>query len=117
MFGKFAPTSNKVSNGTTLGILGTLISAALVYFIPAWHSGIPSVWQMVIAGGIGALGYFGGGWMSTHKATMSEIQAAVTDAEALMKLLPPHMIQLGPATSTDIISSHPLPPAPPAATP
>ena len=86
--GKNSTISNKVSNGSAVGILSTLISAAVVYFVPSWQSGIPTFWQMVIAGGAGAIGYFGGGWLSTHKATVSEVQTAIGEAETLLSLIP-----------------------------
>jgi hypothetical protein len=81
-----APVSNKVSNGTTIGLATGLIAAALQYFIPAWHSGIPQIAQLLITAGIGAIGYFGGGWASKHQATVSEIGAAIRDAEAILSL-------------------------------
>jgi hypothetical protein len=49
-----APLSNKVSNGTVLGMASGVIAAALQYFIPAWHSGIPQIAQLLITAGIGA---------------------------------------------------------------
>jgi hypothetical protein len=93
-----APLSNKVSNGTVIGMASGVIAAALQYFIPAWHSGIPQIAQLLITAGIGATGYFGGGWMSKHQATVSEIEIAIRDAEAILSLpKSPSVINLGPS--------------------
>lgn len=77
------PISNKVSNGGAAGIAATVVTAALVYFIPAWHSGIPQFAQLLITGGIGAVGYFGGGWLSKHKATVTEVKTALDELAGL----------------------------------
>jgi hypothetical protein len=81
-----APVSNKVSNGAALGIVTGLVAAALQYFIPAWHSGIPQFAQLLITAGIGGIGYFGGGWASKHQATVTEIGTAIRDAESILSL-------------------------------
>jgi hypothetical protein len=36
---------------------------------------------------VGAVGYFAGGYQSTHKATVSEIAAALADASAVIALV------------------------------
>jgi hypothetical protein len=66
-----------------------VIAAALQYFIPAWHSGIPQIAQLLITAGIGATGYFGGGWISKHQATVSEIEIAIREAETILSLPKP----------------------------
>lgn len=85
-----SPVSAKVSNGTLLGLATSLATAGLEYFVPAWHSGIPGFAQYLIMGGLGAAGYFGGGWLSSHKATAAEIEAAVAELETISKAVAAH---------------------------
>lgn len=81
-----APISNKVSNGTLGGGAAGIVSALLVYFIPAFHSGIPAPLAPIIPALIGAIGYFGSGFVSKHQATGDEIGRLITQVEQLNEL-------------------------------
>jgi hypothetical protein len=70
--------------------------------IPAFHSGIPAVYQPFIPAIAGVLGYFGAGYKSTHQATVSEIEAALVDAEGVVNLFE------APAEIQPYTAPHPL---------
>lgn len=75
------PISAKVSNGSLGGGLASVITWILVTAIPQFHSGIPAIYQPLIPALAGILGYFGTGYKSTHRATFSEVETALKDAE------------------------------------
>lgn len=85
-----SPVSPKVANGTLSGLVLTLLTGALENYIPAWHSGIPSYAQFLIAGALGAAGYFGAGYLSKHKATATEIENALKDVEGIASVVMAH---------------------------
>jgi len=85
-----APVSDKVGNGTLVGSAAALVSWALTYFIPAWHSGIPAPLQALIPGVVAAAGYFIAGYRSTHSATVAEVTTAVRDAIAIQAAAQEH---------------------------
>jgi hypothetical protein len=90
------PISNKVSNGGAAGIASAVIAAALQYYVPAFHSGIPQFVQLLITGGIGAVGYFGGGYLSKHQATVTEITTALDEIrqlETAIQAVKPKVVQ------------------------
>jgi hypothetical protein len=76
--------SSKVSNGTLTGLVTAGITAALVYYIPAFRSGLPGPVSDLVTAGVGAAGYFAAGYQSTHRATVPEIQRAIADAHAVL---------------------------------
>lgn len=80
---KASPVSPKVSNGTLAGLASTLLTSALVYFVPSWHSGLPGFAPYLISGAVGAIGYFGTGYLSKHPATAAEIATAIADMEKI----------------------------------
>jgi hypothetical protein len=79
-----AGVSAKVSNGTLGGGAAGIVSALLVYFIPAWHAGIPPELEPLIPAIVGAAGYYAAGWQSTHRATAAEISRAVKEARTVL---------------------------------
>lgn len=87
-----SPVSAKVSNGTLLGFATGLLTGALEYFVPAFHQGVPAPLQTLLSAAVGAAGYFGGGWLSAHKATAAEIEAAVAELETISKAVAAHPV-------------------------
>jgi len=76
--------SNKVGNGTLTGAAVALLTWALTYFIPAWHSGLPPAVGDLLPAAVGVIGYFAGGYLSTHRATVAEVERAIAEAEAVI---------------------------------
>lgn len=91
--------SAKVSNGTLVGIVSSLLTWALTYYIPAWHSGIPPALAHVIPAVVGAGGYFIGGYRSRHRATVEEVTTALDDAEQLIAVKLRLIKTIPPSTS------------------
>ena len=67
--------SSKVSNGTLGGLAAAGVTAALVYYIPAFKNGLPGPVSDLVTAAVGAIGYFAAGYQSTHRATVPEVQA------------------------------------------
>ena len=107
------PVSSKVSNGGLAGLAVSVITGLLVYYIPAWHSGIPDVVRELIVAGVGVAGYVGAGWLSRHRPTPAEVARAVAEARAMLAtetvLLPPRVAVVEPVAATE-----PAEPGPPA---
>ena len=76
--------SSKVSNGTLGGLAAAGVTAALVYYVPAFKSGLPGPVSDLVTAAVGAIGYFAAGYQSTHRATVPEVQAAIADAHAVL---------------------------------
>jgi hypothetical protein len=92
------PVSPKVANGSLAGGSVAIITWILVTAIPAFHHGIPAVYQPLIPALVGLIGYFTAGYKSTHPATVQEIGTALDDAEKVIQLFEaPEPIQLQPA--------------------
>jgi len=94
-----AGISAKVGNGTLDGALLAAVTWGLTYFIPAWHSGIPGPVGDALPAIVGLVGYFGGGYLSTHRATVQEVRAAVEEARQVLAL------EAGPAAPV-VTSTH-----------
>ena len=94
--------SNKVTTGTLSGLALLLITWALTTFIPAWHSALPAPVATVLPGVIAAAGYFSGGWTARHQATVSEIERAAADADAITAAITRmgHPVTAAPAGSS-----------------
>ena len=80
--------SSKVSNGTLGGLAAAGVTAALVYYVPAFKNGLPGPVSDLVTAAVGAIGYFAAGYQSTHRATVPEVQAAIADAHAVLDAEP-----------------------------
>lgn len=83
------PISQKVYGAAGGGGPLGLLTWALTTYIPAWHNGIPQSLQGLLPYVVGILGAVGGGYASTHVATVKEIQAAFQNAQAIEALVLP----------------------------
>jgi hypothetical protein len=81
--------SAKVGNGTAVGTAVGLVTWALTTFIPAWHTGIPVQLANVLPLVIGVIGYFVGGYLSTHQATVTEVETAISNANKVIAVTEP----------------------------
>jgi hypothetical protein len=73
--------SSKVSLGTLGGGAVGIVSSLLVYYIPAWHSGLPGYVAYILPVLLTLAGHFLSGYMATHKATAAEVDIALAEAE------------------------------------
>jgi hypothetical protein len=79
-----AGVSAKVANGGAAGLLALGIAWALVQFVPAFHSGVPAEYKPLIDGAAAVAAYYATAWWSTHRATFTEVMAALDQSRLIL---------------------------------
>jgi|SRR5215831_3206163 len=110
-----AGVSAKVSNPVPAGVVAAVLTWALTYFIPAFHSGIPPAAEPLIVGASYGIAAWATGYASTHRATAGEVMTALDQARALLQAEGESVVHAGSVASA--AGRHAAPaPALPAAT-
>jgi len=81
--------SPKVSVGTLTGAAVGIITALLVFYVPAWHSGLPYAVSALLPVLVAAAGHFAGGYLTKHPTTLADIKAFAADLMVALGQLPP----------------------------
>lgn len=83
--------ASRASLTTLGGLVGGLISAALVAGVPAWHSGLPYFVTYLIPILVSALGAFATAVSVKHPVAIEEVESYLTQIGELVEKVDPHV--------------------------